>query len=204
MRKIILSLFFVFINQNIVTAQEPINVVITGDCFDASGVYEFNGLVNGKNNYVHTFVIDGVNFVAGVGFDGTKWVLYANGDLTDTGYENIAVPIGMLPPFIGWYGTGCIDGTMTISQSLSTNNTIIATNISVYPNPSTHFVIIENPKSNSNLFDYNVIDITGRIVFSGNAKYNEKINTESVTKGNYILEIKDTEGQIFNKKLIIN
>lgn len=203
MKKLLLILFFGLINQNVINAQEPLNVVITGDCLDASGIYEFNGLVNGKNNYVHTFVIDGVNFVAGVGFDGTKWVLYANGDLTDTGYENIAVPIGMLPPFIGWYGTGCIDGTMTISQSLSINNTKIATNISVYPNPSTHFIVVENSKNNNNQFDYNILDITGRNVFSGNANYNEKIYTESLTKGNYILELKDTEGQIFNKKLII-
>ncbi len=204
MKKLLLLLFFGLINQNFVNAQEPINVEIVGDCQFVSGIYEFNGIVNNKNNYVQTFVIDGISSVVGVGFDGAKWVLYGDGDLTSTGYENIAVPVGMLPPFIGWTRTECLDGTMTVSQSLSTNNTKIATKISVYPNPSTNFVIVENSKNNNNLFDYNILDITGRIVFSGNAKYNEKINTESLTKGNYILEIKDNEGQVYNKKLIIN
>jgi Secretion system C-terminal sorting domain len=204
MKKILLLLFIGLINQNFVNAQEPLNVVITEDCIDASGIYEFNGLVNGKNNYVYTVTIDDITTVIGLGFNGTKWVLYANGDLTDTGFENIAVPVGMLPPFIGWYSTGCSNGTMTISQSLSTNNTKIETNISVYPNPSAHFIVVENSINNINFFDYNIIDITGRVLFSGNAKYNEKINTENFTKGNYILSIKDTEGNVFNKKLIKN
>lgn len=204
MKKILLILFFGFISQNFVNAQEPLNVVVTEDCIDASGIYEFNGLVNGKNNYVYTVTIENITTVIGLGFDGTKWVLYADGNLTDTGFENIAVPVGMLPPFIGWYGTGCSNGTMTISQSLSTNNTKIETNISVYPNPSTNFIVVENSKNNNNQFDYNIIDIIARIVFSGKAKFNEKINIENFTRGNYILEIKDASGQVFKKKLIIN
>lgn len=76
MKKIIFIFLLIISFQNNLNAQNPINVIITGECSYASGTYTYNGQVNGKNNYTQTFVIDGESVVIGVGFDNVKWVLY--------------------------------------------------------------------------------------------------------------------------------
>ncbi len=50
MKKIIFILVLIISFQNNINAQSPINVIITGECSNASGTYTYNGLVNGKNN----------------------------------------------------------------------------------------------------------------------------------------------------------
>ena len=201
MKKITLIILLAF--TTIIYAQDPIDVVITGECAEVSSTYFYNGLVNGKNNYVQSFVIGGVSLVIGVGFDGTKWVLYANGDITDDGFDNIAVPVGLLPPSIGWVNTGCLDGTMTINQVLNVNENNFK-NITLYPNPSTNYITIENTNDTNSTFEYKIYDLTGRIVSLGNSKYNDKIVIESLTIGNYLIQIKEDNGAIFNQKIIKN
>ncbi len=198
MKKITLLLLLAF--TSIIYAQDPIYVTITGECSDVTGTYTFNGLVNGKNNYVQSFTIAGTTIVIGVGFDGIKWVLYANGDITDDGFDNIAVPDGLLPPFIGWVNSQCADGTMTISQVLNVDENYLK-NIIIYPNPSSDFVIVENSKDNSS-FDYKIVDLTGRVVAIGKSKFNDKISVETLSIGNYLIQIKNEIGQTFNKKFV--
>ncbi|WP_395063739.1 T9SS type A sorting domain-containing protein [Flavobacterium sp.] len=203
MKKIILILVVIFFNQNTANAQAPINVVITGDCVDVSGTYSYTGLVNGKNNYAQTFNFGGTPIVIGVGYDGVKWVLYADGDLTDDGFSNSAVPAGLLPPFTGWVHTGCADGTMVINQTLSSNDVDnFDKNISLYPNPSTNTIIIANNKGMNDVFNYKILDLTGRIVSYGTSRYDEKINIDNITNGNYIVEIKTQDDQAVSKRLI--
>ena len=76
MKKKIFILLLIISFQNNLNAQNPINVIITGECSRFSGTYTYNGLVNGKNNYTQTFIIDVESVVIGVGFDNIKWVEY--------------------------------------------------------------------------------------------------------------------------------
>ncbi len=209
MKKYIYILFLsVLFYQNNLTAQSPINVIITNICSDVSGSYLFNGLVNGKNNYTLTINDMGYIYVIGVGFDNIKWVLYLDGDLTDYGFSNSAVPSGVLPPFTGWVpvAVNCDStGTMTIEQSLSTidiegfnKKTLI------FPNPSMSFITIQNKESSSESFEYKIVDFTGRNVKSGNSKFNQKIDIESLKNGNYIIQIETDKGEMLTEKLIKN
>jgi hypothetical protein len=209
MKKIIYILFLsVLFYQNNLTAQSPINVIITNICSDVSGSYLFNGLVNGKNNYTLTINDMGYIYVIGVGFDNIKWVLYLDGDLTDYGFSNSAVPSGVLPPFTGWvpFADNCDStGTMIIEQSLSTidiegfnKKTLI------FPNPSMSFITIQNKESSSESFEYKIVDFTGRNVKSGNSKFNQKIDIESLKNGNYIIQIETDKGEKLIEKLIKN
>lgn len=209
MKKIIYILFLsVLFYQNNLTAQSPINVIITNICSDVSGSYLFNGLVNGKNNYTLTINDMGYIYVIGVGFDNIKWVLYLDGDLTDYGFSNSAVPSGVLPPFSGWvpFADNCDStGTMIIEQSLSTidiegfnKKTLI------FPNPSMSFITIQNKESSSESFEYKIVDFTGRNVKSGNSKFNQKIDIESLKNGNYIIQIETDKGEKLIEKLIKN
>ncbi len=205
MKKIIFIILLIISFQTNLNAQNPINVIITGDCSEASGTYTYNGLVNGKNNYTQTLVIDGESIVTGVGFDNTKWVLYIDGDLTDDGFSNIAVPSGLLPPFTGWVHTQCEDGTMIIEQNLSTNDfDNFSSKILVYPNPTNNFITITNKENSSENYKYKIIDLIGRNIMSGNSKFNKQINVESLTIGNYIIQVETENGQKSTKKLIKN
>ena len=196
---LLLALFFQ-INLN---AQEPINVTITGECSVVDGIFTFNGIVNGKNNYTNTVIIEGEVFVAGVGFDNTKWVLYADGDLTDDGFSNIAVPAGLLPPFTGWVNTQCEEGTMIIQQTLSTNNiNNFDKNTIIYPNPTSSYLTITNNDASQTSVKYAIVDLTGRIVISGTTAFNEKINIENLSSGNYIIQLNNELGQKITRKFI--
>lgn len=205
MKKLLYNLSLAIFCYTFGHAQSPLNVEITGECALASGIYNFNGLVNGKNNYVQTIIDNGESFIIGVGFDGTKWVLYANGDLTDPGFDNIAVPAGLLPPFIGWIRNGCLDGTMIINQSLSDND--ITTNtkaIILYPNPCSNAIFIDNKQNSDILFEYKIYDLTGRLISRSISKYNEMILINDLTAGNYLIQIKDKNGLLVTKRFLKN
>lgn len=205
MKKIIFIILLIISFQNNINAQNPINVIITDECSIVSGTYTFNGLVNGKNNYTQTFVLDGQNTILGVGFDNIKWVLYLDGVLSDDGFSNIAVPAGLLPPLTGWVHTQCSNGTMIIEQNLASNDfENFNSKILVYPNPANTLITIKNEDSSSENFKYKIFDLTGRNISAGNSKINEQINIESLTYGNYIIQVETELGQKSTKKFIKN
>ena len=72
--------------------------------------------------------------------------------------------------------------------------------ISIYPNPATHFVIING--NNINAVD--IYNITGNKVYAqNNVNGYDKINVESFTSGIYIVKLIDFNGGITVKKLIV-
>ena len=93
--------------------------------------------------------------------------------------------------------------SFTINQVLNVNENSLK-NITLFPNPSRNYITIENTNDTNSTFEYKIYDLTGRIVSLGNSKYNDKIVIESLTIGNYLIQIKDDNGAIFNQKIIKN
>ena len=90
-------------------------------------------------------------------------------------------------------------GSLSISEIENSNN-----KISIYPNPTNNFITIQNRQNSTENFEYKIVDLTGRIVKNGNSKFNEQINIESLTSGNYFVQIQTDNNQNFIQKLIKN
>ncbi len=86
-----------------------INVTMTDGCAIYNGIYNDNGILNGKKTFVYS-----LNSSFNISFDGLKWVLWCCGGIGNTGFENTTVPAGLYPPTTGWTSTQCISGTLTI------------------------------------------------------------------------------------------
>ena len=115
-------------------------------------------------------------------FNGTTWVLqttYPNGN-----------PVPALQD---------VCNSLSISEIENSNN-----KISIYPNPTNNFITIQNKQNPTENFEYKIVDLTGRIVKCGKSKFNEQINIESLTNGNYIIQIEIEKGEKSAEKLIKN
>jgi len=74
--------------------------------------------------------------------------------------------------------------------------------IQVYPNPSNSFIILQRKQNANEIFNYKVYDLTGRVVLKGTSAFNEKINTESLTRGNYIIQVETASGEKTSLKVV--
>ena len=113
-------------------------------------------------------------------FNGTTWVLqttYPNGN-----------PVPALQ-----------DVCNSLSISVIENS---KSSIFIYPNPTNNFITIQDKENTTENFKYKILDLTGRIVKSGNSNFNEQINIESLTSGNYIIQIETDKGEKLTEKLI--
>ena len=102
------------------------------------------------------------------------------------------------------YGTYSTVSVNWESTFLSIDDFERGKTVSLFPNPSKNFITIQNKLTITEKFEYKIIDFTGRIVKSGNSKFNEQINIECLTSGNYIIQIETETGKKSNKKLIKN
>lgn len=97
-----------------------------------------------------------------------------------------------------------IDNIMAESETLSTENFEIKTELKIFPNPTSDAITITSNENETEDITYNIIDLLGRVVKKGHSKLNQEINIQDLNNGNYIVEIKNTEGEIVRKKLIKN
>lgn len=97
-----------------------------------------------------------------------------------------------------------IDNIMAESETLSTENFEIKTELKLFPNPTSDAITITSNENETEDITYNIIDLLGRVVKKGHSKLNQEINIQDLNNGNYIVEIKNTEGEIVRKKLIKN
>lgn len=74
----------------------------------------------------------------------------------------------------------------------------------IYPNPTKNTFTIKNIENDFSNFEYKIIDLTGRIIKNGKSKFNEQINIENLTSGNYIIQIETEDRKIATEKLIKN
>jgi hypothetical protein len=65
------------------------------------------------------------------------------------------------------------------------------------------FTIQSNENSTEN-FDYEIVDLTDRIVKCGNSKFNKQINLEGLESGNYIIQVQTDNNKFFTQKIIKN
>jgi len=88
------------------------------------------------------------------------------------------------------------------SNSLSNSEIIMDKNtFIVFPNPTNEFIIIKNYEQTNEAFEYIIVDFIGRMLKKGNARFNEQIDIENLTSGNYIIQIKTENGKKFTEKL---
>ena len=99
---------------------------------------------------------------------------------------------------IGWSQRNIIDwvtGNLSITETQKSITQI-------YPNPAIDFIAIKNEKTED--LSYQIFDISGKLILSGKSKSNEKIDIQTLEKGNYFLQIQNGNGQKENLKLIKN
>jgi hypothetical protein len=119
-------------------------------------------------------------------------------------YNGINATLGIPIPF---YDSFFADMASCNNQTtfLNTNSNIfINKHLMVYPNPSKNYITIQHKQNLTENYDYSIIDLIGRIVKSGKSKFNELINIENLTSGNYIIQIETEKGEKFTEKLIKN
>ncbi len=113
--------------------------------------------------------------------------------------------------------TGSNDGDITFFQgmgdwwvvklgpeTLFTSEFEYVENTIMYPNPSNRCFSIQNNTFFKESFNFKIINLKGQIVSSGDSKFNEEINIESLAIGNYIVQIQIENRGVINFKLVKN
>lgn len=108
--------------------------------------------------------------------------------------------------FDQYYGYGRVNAHQALLEfSLDVNDyEPNQTSISLFPNPSTEFVVI-NSKMNYNKIS--IIDMLGQTIYEAEGSLNlenHKISTRNFPNGTYIVQIQDKKGKkVLSKKLVI-
>lgn len=97
-----------------------------------------------------------------------------------------------------------IDNIMAESQTLSTGDIAIKPELKLFPNPTSNAITIISNENVTEDITYSFIDLLGRMVKQGHSKLNQEINIADLNSGNYIVEVKNANGEIFREKLIKN
>ena len=74
--------------------------------------------------------------------------------------------------------------------------------LTIFPNPSKDNLIIKHKLNSTTNFNYEIVDLNGRIIQSGNSKFNKKIKIELPT-GTYIIYLESELGEKNSKKIIV-
>lgn len=85
------------------------------------------------------------------------------------------------------------------NSSLAQNDIL---KVSIYPNPATDFIVIHHPEL-SEKATVNIVDNTGRLVFSQNISTTSPIQLPSLTRGLYHISVVGNDSKVFVQKLMI-
>jgi hypothetical protein len=97
-------------------------------------------------------------------------------------------------------GALLIDEFNVSIQSSINDNSIFDKNVIVFPNPVSDLVVIKNGASSV----VSIIDVTGKVIYSGNIISDEQIiDLKKINKGVYFLQF-NKDGFIKTQKLIVN
>lgn len=88
-------------------------------------------------------------------------------------------------------------------ETTEVKNVNLLENVAVYPNPVTSVFDIKINDKSSSEFAVSIVNLAGQTIFSENySTPSISVNTELLPGGMYLLNIKSSEGKIYNTKLI--
>lgn len=88
-------------------------------------------------------------------------------------------------------------------ETTGVENVNVLENVAVYPNPVTRDFNIKIDDTNASEFFVSIVNLAGQTIFSGNYINRAiSVNTDGLTSGIYMLNIKSNEGKIYNCKLL--
>lgn len=99
---------------------------------------------------------------------------------------------------IGSFGVMMFDNISLTTSSLSTSENLLSQNMQVYPNPTSDYLNIKGAKKVSEI---KVFDVSGRVVLSSD-KAEQRLDVSQLTKGAYILNLKNADGTSSTHKFI--
>jgi hypothetical protein len=88
----------------------------------------------------------------------------------------------------------------SIAPILSTKRVALQNNLMIYPNPANTVLNIE--LSDASVFQYQITDITGKVVAEGNALRKLAYNTAELNNGMYLCVIR-TNGEVATKRFVV-
>ncbi|MEL0650735.1 T9SS type A sorting domain-containing protein [Algibacter sp. TI.3.09] len=86
-------------------------------------------------------------------------------------------------------------------SSLSIENNLLNTGISIYPNPTNGVINISKTNTNINIKKVILFDVTGKTIYS--QFNNQTINVSNFLKGLYILKIEFQDGGVATRKVVV-
>ncbi len=100
---------------------------------------------------------------------------------------------------------GCTyESIVFVVEATTSNNEVLANEISVYPNPAGEFVFIDLSQGNFIPNNIGIYDLTGRLLYQQNPSDSLiKINVQDFNSGIYLIKVSH-QNQEWAKKLIIN
>ena len=136
-------------------------------------------------------------------------VSYSSSDTsiaTIVGNEVTIIGVGSVTITASQAGNSNYEAATPVSQMLTittlgiTNNDLLLSEIGVYPNPSTHFIIID--LKNSTTAKVQVYDVIGKLILNVPAyNSNEKLDTSSFKTGVYLVKIK-VDNKVVTKRIL--
>ena len=89
--------------------------------------------------------------------------------------------------------------------TLATNENVVQSNISVYPNPVKDFLTVDFNSEKLDNSSYQLFDVTGKVINQGNLKsVKSQISASSLTSGIYLLRITNSGKVVKSFKIIKN
>lgn len=79
---------------------------------------------------------------------------------------------------------------------------ILSKAVSIYPNPTNSMLNIKINDTNINIKNINLIDITGKVVYSNSDV--KPFNVSQYSKGLYVLKIESQQGNVATRKVVVN
>lgn len=182
---------------NIVGTQTQVR---SGNLSIPAGAYLDNGNFTFDINFTTPYLYTGTNLVIEVrhtGSNGTSRTIHAVG--TDaTGYNTLFTAC--------WASTGAVQQgnfayvKVNALDALGVKSVEIDGGASVYPNPVKEQLYV---KSANDIVELNIFNLVGQKVYSQkNTGKNPQLNVSSLSKGNYILQMMDKNGNSSSTRFI--
>lgn len=210
-------------NMSIMFAQSySLNNIPNITQWDTSNVTNMVGMFLGASSFNQDLgglkfnsIVDLNNFLNGAGLSCENYTKTLKGWATNPNtpngrtfnawnirYGNLGLEYrNQLRNIKGWIISGDIYDPSCIVD-LAVVNAFTSNETKFHPNPAKDFISIKNDRTES--FVYQIIDSSGKIIKTGKAKTEERIDVRGLVKGNYVLWIEKENGERQSLKLIKN